>query len=223
MKEKKERYVAVCPKCGSDDVKMETNPAYATSGLNMQFKQCMNCGHHGQFFPEVPKSKVTKNPKKPSEVKDRRLVQTSYGKANWAYVKYIGLPITLIFLTILGIMFFSGNFDPSRNSIGFPSIGSPEDWSLDSSGNFDITLKNRLETSIDISNVEITLDSVSDSFKPIPSITLESGDSYRLSSQETGLNLGSQSGTYSVFLSITYNKSGILPYTETGRLSGTVS
>lgn len=96
----KEKYVTICPKCGSDDVQGETNPAYVDAGLFNQFKQCNNCSHHGQIFPEVPKSKVTKNPKKPEEVKDRQLVEPSLGKGYYKFIHYM----IIIFGTIVLIM-----------------------------------------------------------------------------------------------------------------------
>jgi hypothetical protein len=109
MKKKpvKERYVTVCPKCGSDDVKGETNPAYAATGLVTQFKQCNNCGHHGQFFPEVPKSKVTKNPKKANEVKDKQLVEPTLGKGYYNWFKYVAIPLAIIILIIWALTNFT--------------------------------------------------------------------------------------------------------------------
>ena len=103
----KERFVPVCPKCGSDDVQSETNPAYASSGLLTQFKQCNNCGHHGQFFPEVPKSKVTKTPKKAEEVKDRQLVELSLGKGYYKFIHYMIIIFGTIVLIIVGLAIFS--------------------------------------------------------------------------------------------------------------------
>ncbi|HJW96617.1 MAG TPA: hypothetical protein VJ485_00465 [archaeon] len=102
----KERYVTVCPKCGSDDVQGETNPAYAASGLFNQFKQCNNCGHHGEFFPEVPKSKVAKIPKRPGEVKNKQLVEPSLGKGYYNWFKYIVIPLAIIFLIIYVFLSF---------------------------------------------------------------------------------------------------------------------
>ena len=100
----KDYYVTVCPKCGSDNVKSETNPAYAFTGLLTQFKQCMNCGHHGQFFPEDLKSKVTKTPKKREDVKGREMVQTSFGKGYFKYLIYIAIPLTLLYLGMLMLL-----------------------------------------------------------------------------------------------------------------------
>ena len=85
----RERFVTICPKCGSMDVQGDTNPSYASSGLT-QFKQCNSCGHHGQFFPEVPESRAPKNPKRPAEVRDRQLVNPSYGQGEVGILRITG-------------------------------------------------------------------------------------------------------------------------------------
>lgn len=96
----KEHYVTICPKCHSSDVSMEKNPVYAITGLLIHFKQCNNCGHHGQVFPEVPASEVPKKPKNIKKIKERQFVQTSYGKG---YYKFI---LLLAALWILFIVFY---------------------------------------------------------------------------------------------------------------------
>jgi transcription elongation factor Elf1 len=95
-KNKKEYHVFICPKCRSDDVSAEKNPAYVATGLLTQFKQCNNCGHHGQVFPEVLRSEVPKKPKSIKEIKQRELVQTSFGKGYFKYVIYITIPLSII-------------------------------------------------------------------------------------------------------------------------------
>ncbi len=95
-KGKKERYVMVCPKCGSTDIKAETNPAYAITGLVLNFKQCCNCGHHGQFFPEELRTEVRKSPKKPKDVKGKNLVEVSFGRGYMKYLLYIAIPLTIL-------------------------------------------------------------------------------------------------------------------------------
>ncbi len=97
---KKERYVMVCPKCGSTDIKAETNPAYAITGLVLNFKQCMNCGHHGQFFPEELRTEVRKTPKKREHVKGKTMVEVSFGRGYMKYLLYILIPLFLIFLLL---------------------------------------------------------------------------------------------------------------------------
>lgn len=98
-KAENELYVPICPKCGSLDVKSETNPTYAITGLMSVFKQCNACDHHGLVFPEVPASQVTK-PTPPENVTDRQMVQTAYGKGYWKYLIYVLIPLALLIAII---------------------------------------------------------------------------------------------------------------------------
>ena len=97
----KEKYVTVCPKCGSRDVTFEKQAAYVYTGLSNQFKQCNNCGYHGMIFPEVPVSGVEEQPLKAEEVKDRVVVQTSFGKGYLRYLLYIAIPLAAIVLLVI--------------------------------------------------------------------------------------------------------------------------
>ena len=98
---KKEDYVTVCPKCGSDNVSFEKEAAYVATGLSNQYKECNNCGYHGLIFPEAPRSQVTEKPKDIKEVKKVELVQTSFGKGYFKYLLYIAVPILIIILLLL--------------------------------------------------------------------------------------------------------------------------
>jgi len=98
-KTKNELYVPVCPKCGSLDVKSETNPTYAITGLMSVFKQCNACDHHGLVFPEIPASQVTR-PTPPENVAERQMVQTAYGKGYWKYLIYVVIPLALLMVII---------------------------------------------------------------------------------------------------------------------------
>ncbi len=100
---KKKRYITICPKCESNNINIETNPAYAITGLINQFKECRNCGYRGQVFPEVLESEVPKKPKKIEDIKDRTLIEPTFGKGYSKYFKYIVLP----FLIIFAILFFA--------------------------------------------------------------------------------------------------------------------
>jgi len=89
---RKEKWVTICPKCGSTDISPESNAVYA--GFN-QYKQCENCGHHGIIFPQVPKSKAPKKPKSPEKVKEPLMVQTAWGEGYFKYYIYLLLPLTI--------------------------------------------------------------------------------------------------------------------------------
>ncbi len=105
-KEKEEPYVTICPKCGSDNVKAETNPAYAVTGLLTAFSECGDCGHHGQVFPQVPLSKLPKKLKPVEKIPARQLVQTSYGKAYSKLLKYYLIPFTVAVIAIYLLLQF---------------------------------------------------------------------------------------------------------------------
>lgn len=93
---RKEKWVTICPKCGSTDISPESNPVYIMFGLSTSYKQCETCGHHGLIFPKVPKSKVPKKPKSSSKVKNPLMVQTTWGEGYFKYLVYIGLPLTIL-------------------------------------------------------------------------------------------------------------------------------
>ena len=97
---KKEDYVTICPKCKSTDISFEKNLAYVWTGLLNQFKECKHCGHHELIFPKILKSKVPKNPKNINQIKDRELVQTSFGRGYYKYFLYIEIPLFIIMLII---------------------------------------------------------------------------------------------------------------------------
>lgn len=96
----KEKYITICPKCGSDDVSPEQDPAYVDSGLSSQFMQCNNCGHHGFIFPEAPASQVPKKSKETGKIKNIEFVQTSYGRGYFKYLIYIGMPFAVLILLL---------------------------------------------------------------------------------------------------------------------------
>ena len=53
-----ERYVQLCPQCGSKEVHIDfSNPAVWSYGTAVNYV-CIKCGHRGRVFPEVRKSKV---------------------------------------------------------------------------------------------------------------------------------------------------------------------
>jgi DNA-directed RNA polymerase subunit RPC12/RpoP len=93
---KKEKWVTICPKCGSSDISPESNPVYIESGLSTSYKQCENCGHHGLVFPQVPLSKVPKKTKPLSNVKNPTCVQTGYGEGYWKYLIYLVVPLAIL-------------------------------------------------------------------------------------------------------------------------------
>lgn len=45
--------VKVCPKCGSENVKVDPTNVRSAVGLSQPYYLCLDCGFSGQFFPEI--------------------------------------------------------------------------------------------------------------------------------------------------------------------------
>ncbi|MBI2652675.1 hypothetical protein HYX00_04380 [Candidatus Woesearchaeota archaeon] len=57
-KSEKEKYVKICPRCGSINIGTDfSNPVVWAYGASPKYK-CMKCGYMGALFPEVPESKI---------------------------------------------------------------------------------------------------------------------------------------------------------------------
>lgn len=59
----KEKYVKICPKCGSTDVQVDFSNASFAIGSPVSHN-CNSCGTVGMVFPEVEESKVEEFRKK---------------------------------------------------------------------------------------------------------------------------------------------------------------
>ena len=124
--QKKEKYVRVCPKCKSINIKQDKSTLQQTGALPTMYI-CNKCGHSGYTFPEVKLSELKKfevevdaehlrdNKKDKTE-----LIDTSYGKFEvrlwWKIVSPIMIllgvfllffePISGIISLILGLITF---------------------------------------------------------------------------------------------------------------------
>ncbi len=95
-KKAKGKYVMICPKCDSKDVTHDwSSPATVGSTLVNVMYKCNNCGHEGMVFPEVPENKVPKNPKPLKYVKERTLVDTTFGRGEFGILHLIS-PLLII-------------------------------------------------------------------------------------------------------------------------------
>ncbi len=47
--------IKVCPKCGSENVKLDPTNAKASVGLSASVYLCLDCGFTGSVFPEIQK------------------------------------------------------------------------------------------------------------------------------------------------------------------------
>jgi hypothetical protein len=139
----------------------------------------------------------------------------------------VGALFILSFI-IMGMLYSLATFNPAmytaRIPTGFTTLGSPDDWGLQSNGDFMIVIKSRLANPVEISRVDISTDSATDSYEPATPIVVSPGGTYTLRASESGLNLGPQQAgkTYSVKVSMVYNAGGF-DHSEEGTLTGTVS
>jgi hypothetical protein len=105
----------------------------------------------------------------------------------------------------------------------FTTLGYPDDWNIDTSGNFDVILNNMLASDINIYKMTIWWDSTKSIYEPTHPIVVDAGGNKTLLSSETSLNLGPrEEGTrYSINIEIFYTP-GDYNHTETGKLTGIV-
>tara|TARA_Y100000310_G_C20689135_1_gene821038 strand:- start:291 stop:491 length:201 start_codon:yes stop_codon:yes gene_type:complete len=61
---KKEKYVKICPKCGSKDVSSDLSVASIARGSFQNDFKCNKCEYKGMFFPEIGESKLKEYRKK---------------------------------------------------------------------------------------------------------------------------------------------------------------
>jgi hypothetical protein len=135
----------------------------------------------------------------------------------WAILIVIIVAAALIALGVFNPATWTGSVATGFTELGAPSQGQ---WSLETSGDFNIILRNNLATPVTVYSVSATLnDATTASYAT--SFNLASGQSSTL---EPLVNFGTQtSGTaYAVDLIITYTPSGGLNQTETGTVTGTV-
>lgn len=55
--EKEEKYVSICPVCGSLDIRADKSSLGVGYGAPLRSVRC-SCGYSAYVFPEVPESKI---------------------------------------------------------------------------------------------------------------------------------------------------------------------
>jgi hypothetical protein len=137
----------------------------------------------------------------------------------------------LIALALMGvvILFVLSIFNPAAYTAGIPTgfaaLGVPDDWDLNSNGDFSIILRNSLRDQVEITGVEISLDPATDTYEPSTPIAIGPRSTYGLESSESGLNLGPRTAgaSYSIALDITYKIAGSdIMHMDSGTVRGTV-
>ncbi len=107
MKGKKpleEKYIKICPTCGSPDIEADFSNAAAVADGFFYSKRCNNCGYNGGFFPEIPVSQL-KKPKNPNEIKNNQYVDKTYIKGVIGIWKVTGIIVLLFGIFLLFIPF----------------------------------------------------------------------------------------------------------------------
>ncbi len=96
MSEEKE--IPFCPMCGSSDVSSDFSVPAAVK-IGMFPKKCNHCGHVAMIFPIAQKRNLPKNVKSAKHVKNRNLVDVTYGRGMVAVLK-----LSILFLIVLAIL-----------------------------------------------------------------------------------------------------------------------
>jgi hypothetical protein len=136
----------------------------------------------------------------------------------------------LIVIIVAAALYALGVFDPATwtgsTATGFRMIGTPDQgaWRLGSNGNFDLKLTNRISSRINVTEVNISIgtDTQSASINLAPYDEVSLGGAIDLNTTMTG---SFQSGAaYTATVLITYTNIGSgLDFKETGTLTGSVS
>ena len=132
----------------------------------------------------------------------------------------------LIVIIVAAALYSLGIFKPAtytgRIPTGFTTLGTPDDWDVNSNGDVSIILKNRLADMITVHNVSVTLGTDADFNSS--TFTISPGEDYQYPFSTSGLSVNSKTSgtTYSLGVEILYNSGG-LNHTERGTLTGTIS
>ena len=108
LKDKNKKFVRICPKCGSTNIKTDfSNPVVWAYGTTTKYK-CISCSYLGTIFPEVLRNEVKNYKKELDDIKKEgkivnkkwEMVDTSTGYSVGLFeimIIVIGLVFTLIY------------------------------------------------------------------------------------------------------------------------------
>ena len=146
----------------------------------------------------------------------------------------------LAIIIVIGVLVSLGIFSPStysrKFSTGFPMLGSPDDWKVESDGSFEIILKNQMAWDVTVYELNMTLEYVSvryDTFNCTGDGTFMSIANGGIVNPEQActspsnpfaVSLGEQyaGDSYSVYVRILYTIGDGINHTEQGIIRGTV-
>jgi hypothetical protein len=166
-------------------------------------------------------------------------LKTKKAQSAMEYLMTYGWAI-LIVIIVAAALYALGIFNPAtytgRVPTGFTTLGAPDDWDVDSSGNVRILLNNRLADTITIYNITATMGTTTDTWNTLnctgtddymtigPGGNADPSTACPLANQVYALDVGSPTAgtTYSVDVAIEYNAGGFT-HTESGKVTGTVS
>jgi len=176
----------------------------------------------------------------------KRLHSMTTGKVIVMIIGIMMIAAVLVFVVMIAVaMFFViSTFNPDsytgRMPTGFTTLGAPSDWDVDSSGDVDITLNNRLASEIEIESIKVTTAAGSTTWDTTGCTGTPPGDLLKIgprgsvqpsaaecpnSAMPYRLNAGPQTAgtSYSLNVEIKYKAYGSgLTHIETGMLTGTV-
>lgn len=123
---KKERYIRICPKCGSINIQTDySNPAVWAYGTSTKYK-CNSCGVIGPVFPEILESEITEYKKGlEKEIKYGKIKSTKedlIDASSGFFAVRIELVIVLGILII--ILFGAGNYLYNNETVIFTILVS---------------------------------------------------------------------------------------------------
>lgn len=101
MNPSEERYVKICPYCGSTDLSSHSEPAAVRTGMVDSVMKCNHCGYVGHIA-EISASEVPESPKPLDELPERPMVDKRYGKGIVTGVLKIVGPLMI---ALSGILF----------------------------------------------------------------------------------------------------------------------
>lgn len=152
----------------------------------------------------------------------------------------------LIVIIVAAALYALGIFNPAtytgRIPTGFTTLGAPDDWDVDSSGNVRILLNNRLSSQIEVYTITVSTTGATDTWNtsgcsgagtymtiapggnvdPATACTNATLDEPYTNGEYLGLGTQTAGTTYSVDVELEYNSGGFT-HTESGKITGTVS
>ena len=109
MNPKGQRYLRICPKCKSANIRMDKSTMQQLGALPTMYI-CNACGHSGYSFPEVTADRLEKFSKEIKSAPEKKngkseLVDTAYGKFEVRFIWKFSAPFLIVAAAIL---FLSG-------------------------------------------------------------------------------------------------------------------